>query len=656
MARAVFLIVFCFSVCASAGEIAGWWPYVPLQVSGVAEVATNSWCYRPLDGFVLARLHAQGGELPRPAKTANLVRRASYDLTGLPPSVEVLREVERNPAIYPRLVEEWLASPRFGEAWGRHWLDVARFAESITFRGLIFKEAWRYRDYVIDAFNSDLPIDEFIREQIAGDLMSGVEIEKKARRQIATTYLLLGNFNYEDKDREQLRMDIVDEQIDTIGKTFLGLSFACARCHDHKSEPISQRDYFAMAGILANTQSTREGNLSGWLELPLPVPPGQELEIKTHERKIQELKRKIRRANERVEASSIGETSANQNSETIAELESALRELEESGPRRPHSMAVRDVSKPGDTRICIRGNVHQPGEIVPRGFPESLSYPGIPKIDARASGRLQLAEWLASPSNPLTARVFVNRVWHWLFGAALCGEPDSFGSLRGRTANSDLLDYLAAEFVRHGWSVKWLVREIMLSHTYQLEAVSGMDSGDQELPLPRRRPLHAEQMRDTILMASGQMDMTMHGPSFNRSLEEDYSFEESSKRRSIYLPYFRNALPDLLVQFDCADPSVVTGQRNHGIVASQALYMLNSEFIQEQARMAAGKLLSETKSDEEHLRDAYRLVLGRIPAADVREVVQQHLADCKKIGMNELDAWSEIYQALFASVDFRYLD
>ncbi len=818
------------------------WAYQPLKKVAPPQPSDSRWARKSLDRFILARLETKS-VLPNPdAAPATLLRRAYFDLVGLPPTPEQLLEFETDPSpgAFARVVDRLLASPEFGERWGRHWLDVARFGESVTLRGFVFKEAWRYRDYVIDAFNQDLPYDEFIREQIAGDLLSSSSLEVRRRRMAATTFLALGNTNLEEQDKAQLRMDIVDEQLDTIGKSFLAQTIGCARCHDHKFDPIPTRDYYAMAGILRNTKTVTNANVSGWIENPLPVSPDQERVFQAHESQVAFLQSEIKAAKEAAKAlagkssdpksssdskpaviaaqalpgivvdsaqakavgkwkvsqfsrhyigdgyvhddltgkgektltfqpelkrgtyevrfayqhgtsratnvpvtvfHAEGETTVYVNQQEPPEidgrfvslgrfsfegngfgyalvsnqgttghvtadavqflpaessgsatgsgglgrpvekkeapkvtvrlksLEDKLKKLQETGPRRPLVMSVREEEKIEDTFVHVRGSVHNPGATVPRGFLQAATLNTPPAVSEKESGRRELADWIASPSNPLTARVMVNRVWHWLFGAGLVRTADNFGTMGEIPSHPELLDYLALQFIEQGWSVKELVREIMLSRTYQLASSdvlrkpsnhsiggatipSEVDPENRFLWRGNRRRVDAEYLRDSMLAISGKLSAERGGPSFRANLSADYAFQYAEPRRSVYVPAFRNALPEIFEAFDFADPSIVTGVRNVSTVAPQALFLMNHPFVREQARGAAVRLLAENQVDDPaRLQRAYRWVLGRAPDSGEHDVAKNLLSR----NGDPIEAWTDLIHALFVSAEFRYV-
>jgi hypothetical protein len=788
------------------------WAYkLPVQPAVPKLTTHHSPLTTPIDRFVLAQLEARGLEPAAEADRTTLVRRLHYDLTGLPPSPEEVDAFvnDRAADAYEKLVDRLLAAPQFGERWGRHWLDVVRFAESVTLRGFIFKEAWRYRDYVIDSFNADVPFNQFIKEQIAGDLLPAADHADRARKLVATTFLQLGNTNFEQQDKKQLRMDVVDEQLDVIAKGFLAQTVTCARCHDHKFDPIPTRDYYALAGILRNTKAMEHANVSKWIEVPLPADPQTETALQKHELAVAALRAKLAAAKEKAgpriasgvlavkdvpgivvddaQAKKVGEwmpstfnktyigdgyihdkdegkgektltfqpesvppgkyevrfayspggnratqvpvhvfsadgektvfvdmkktppidgryvslgeyrfekggqayvivsnegtkghvcpdavvflsldrkepprkenRAPNAPGDEVQGLEVELKKLVESGPKRALVMSVQEEPVIEDTRVHVRGTVHNLGEPAPRGFLTVALHGTPPAVPKDRSGRVELASWIASKDNPLTARVMVNRAWHWLFGAGLVRTVDNFGTTGERPSNQELLNHLALRFIDKNWSVKQLVRDIVLSRTYRQSATGAAatvaaDPENRLFGRANRRRLEAECLRDTMLAVSGQLDLRPGGMTFPASLASDYGYKANSNRRSVYLPQFRNALPEMLEVFDAADPSTVTGQRNSGTVAPQALFMMNHPFVLEQSKRTAARLLAEKHSDDTaRLVRAYRLALGREPTAGEREVARRFLK-----GKNETDAWSALVHALFASAEFRYVN
>lgn len=815
------------------------WAYQPVKSATPPSVKRRGWANGDIDGFVLGAIEKKGGVVAKDAFPEVLARRLYFDLTGLPPSARewsaFAKEVKRDrQAAIAALVDRLLASPRFGEHWARHWLDVARFGESVTLRGFIFKPAWRYRDYVIESFNRDVPFDQFVREQIAGDLPPQEGVEQRRRGLTAAMFLTLGNWNLEEQDKKQLDMDVVDEQLDTIGKAFLGQTIGCARCHDHKFDPVPTRDYYAMAGILRNSQTLKHANVSEWLEMPLPVGPELEKQLREQEQAVEVLQAKLKETKDAMkalagagggdksgakaagilaarelpgivvdssQARAVGVWKHSQHSkhyigdgywhddnsgkggktlsfapeivkpgryevrlayvhsenratnipvtifhadgETVVRmsqreaplidgrwvslgqfrfeangfgyalvanegttgyvtadavqflpadeadgvarlapkesapatgtkakelaawtaevqtLEQRLKQLRESGPKRPVVMGVKEADQPQDIAVHVRGSVHNLGPTVPRGFLSVATRGAATAIPTNRSGRLELAQWIASAENPLTARVFVNRVWLWLFGEGLVRTPDNFGTTGDAPSHPELLDYLASRFVAEGWSVKKLVREIVLSRTYQLESRATAwavknDPENRSFSHATRRRLMAEQIRDAMLAVSGRLSMEMGGPTYPADRAADYGFVYSELRRSVYVPVFRNALPELFEVFDFAPSSMVTGRRNASTVPTQALYLLNHPFVREQAEGAAARLMEESlTSDRQRIARAYRLVLGREPTPAERSLALEHLG---RTDGDSAAGWTQLFHALFASADFRYLD
>jgi hypothetical protein len=622
------------------------WAFQPPKRTPLPAVKELAWAESAIDRFLLARLDEKGVRPVADADRPTLIRRAYFALIGLPPTpAEIDAFVgDTAPDAFARVVDGLLASPHFGEKWGRHWLDVARFSESSGGgRSLLFREAWRYRDYVIRSFNSDKPYDRFLIEQIAGDLLPYLTPELRVDFLIATGFLTLGPTNYERQDKPTLEMDVIDEQLDTIGKSMLGMTVGCARCHDHKFDPIPTADYYALAGIFKSTKTLIHDNVSRWVESPLPMPPELQRPHDEHAAVVATLTKRL--------AVARGNKA---DSAEVKQLDAELKRAQASAPYRPMAMSVQDAEKIGDFHICIRGNVRGKGETVPRGVLQVATVGAPPLISAGESGRRQLAQWIASRDNPLTARVMVNRIWHHLFGAGLVRTADNFGSTGELPSHPELLDYLAIRFVDEGWSVKKLIRAIMLSHAYRLNSeadpqLAVADPENRLLGRMNRRRLDAEAIRDTMLHVAGKLDRTVGGPTVKSGTkaERDYVFDDV--RRSIYTPVFRNRLLELFEAFDFADPNLVLGKRNVSTVATQALYLMNSPFVLAQAHFAAQHATADT--DEACLDAAYRTALGRLPTPRERELALAYLHTTP----DRAAGWERLYQVLFACVDFRYV-
>ena len=819
------------------------WSYQPLREPPVPEVRDVDWPATAVDRFILAGLEAKQVTPVADASREMLIRRITFDLLGLPPTPEQIDDFVNDPRpdAYEVLVDRLLGSPQFGERWGRHWLDVVRYADSVTLRGFILPEAWRYRDYVIENFNADRPYDEFLKEQVAGDLLPASDLAERQRQSIATTFLTLGNTNLEEQDKVQLRMDVVDEQLDAITKGFLAQTVTCARCHDHKFDPIPTRDYYALAGILRNAQTLEHANVSKWLELPLPLDPDSEAQYLQQESLIADLQKEIKAADQQLTqlAVAAGESRSNvsevvaakdlpgvvvddaqakrvgewqlsqsvkpfigagylhdidsgkgaktltfqpelpksgvyevrlaytaggnrtkganvtvfsadgektiainqqqlpaiegrfvtlgqyrfeqngqgfvivsnegtqghviadavqflptdpaeiaatrkpvpavdpadpqlkaaqaarqQQADKVSRLKKQLQQLTAKGPQRPRFMSVKEESKVEDCAVHIRGTVHNLGPVVPRGFLSVVNVTSSAPLPVGQSGRRELGDWLASPNNPLPARVMANRVWHWLLGSGIVRTTDNFGTTGETPSHPELLDHLASQLITNGWSVKSLVRQIVLSRTYRLNSTSSPDLQkiDPENRLfaraNRRRP-DAECLLDAMLSASGNLDLQAGGSTIRPGTSSDFGYEPRTHRRAVYWPVMRNALPELFEAFDFPDPSMVSGRRNISTVAPQALFLMNSNFVREQSVDAARRLLKEQPDNTMRVNLAFRRLLGRNPTAPELATALQYVAPTATAETEEsqrVERWAQLVQALISSLDFRYVN
>lgn len=680
------------------------WAYQPPRKPATPET-TGDWARNPIDSFV-AVAHEEHQLTPAPeADPRTLIRRLSFDLTGLPPTSQQVEdfvsayEVDPDSAI-SYVVDRLLSSEQFGERWGRHWLDVARYAESTGKEiNATFPHAWRYRDYVIDSFNADKPFDQFITEQIAGDLLEASDDVEAANNTIATGFLAIGTKGLNEQNARQFRFDLVDEQIDTTTQAFLATTAACARCHDHKFDPIPMSDYYAMAGIFLSSETlygTAEAlqnrKTTELLPLPSSVVSGtepksigelidMELQLDVLRERLSELQAEAREArqsgdNERATQIRI-QTLGLLNRTGIADR--ILKSYHPDGSPIAFAMGVRDREEPFDSQILIRGEEDNPTDArVARGFLQVVKTDDEQPIQSDESGRLQLAQWIASPENPLTARVYVNRVWSWMFGEGLVRSVDNFGSTGEAPTHPELLDYLAVRFIELDWSVKDLIREIATSSTYRMsseyrEAYFEKDPHNHLLWRANKRRLDAESIRDATLAVSGQLDLerpegsvvSRTGDGFvGRSIQEN-QIDSDVDYRSVYLPIVRGLVPESLGLFDFADPSLLSGKREITTVPSQALYMMNSDFVIENAEAMASHLVTDLGLRGPRLAaEAFYRCYSRPPTEEegkrTREYIERFLETALEEGMStdeaRILALTTFCQSLISSAEFRYLN
>ena len=624
------------------------WSYQPVTNPQPPAVKAGDWPRDRIDRFVLAKMETHGLSPAADAPAAMLVRRLYFDLTGLPPPLN-----QSMPPDLPALVDRLLDSPQFGERWGRHWLDVARYAESNGNDGLSrnpsFPHAWRFRDYVIRAFNEDMPYDRFITEQLAGDLLPADSPARRDAQLIATGLLALGakpakamNDNFE--------MDVVADQINVIGSGIMGLSVGCARCHDHKTDPIPTRDYYALAGIFRSTETL--WGAAAHQGLTAPQTPLHELQ-----------------AAAKITVHPAAEAIISKHKPHRPPAAPAFKYASDA----PLAMGAREARAVIDCKLNIDGDSKKLGPAVPRGFLSACGAAAAQIPDAKQSGRLQLARWLTSPQHPLTARVMVNRVWQHLFGEGLVRTPDDFGTTGERPTHPELLDHLATRFMREGWSIKRLIRSIVLSRTYQLSSLCDNQMREKDpdnllLARHNRRRLDAEALRDAMLAATGDLNPQPAQGSLiqhqNVLINELPPLHQPSRHRSVYLLMLRNSMPPELTPFNLPDATTITGRRDNSALATQSLYLLNNDFLVEQSRRFAERVMLTSNDTTRRIQSAYQQAFARTPTGS--EIQRAHdfirEADLMLVstGNDEngrlSNAWAAFCQALLASNELRYVD
>ena len=778
------------------------WSFKPISQAAPPTPRQQDWAGNPIDRFILANLEKNGLKPAPQADKTTLLRRATFDLTGLPPTEQELQDFLADGSLqaFEKVVDRLLASPRYGERWGRHWLDVMRYADSTgSDEDHRYPHAWRYRDYVVQAFNDDMPYDQFVREQLAGDILAADPNSGVGYRGIvATGFLALGKKALAQKDLPLKRYDVVDDQIDVTAKAFLGLTVTCARCHDHKFDPIATRDYYQLAAIFASTLSYAGGATGDPIQTPL-APPGefetfqkQWKEFNALEGKVADIidfdkdakKRRdteepkiadsmlaayrVYAKGEAVDAvaadTKLGENLARwvdylkdagrpelakwraatgQNRKAVAdEYQEQFRRSayqydqdlswwkqartsfpnagkvagprprmsaekdgffvavwQDSGPlhrsrdeqmaslspekakeaeallaqvaEREKALPMKEVPmacavKEGDTmdqKIFVRGDYHNLGDPVERTFPAILRLSAPAPAVQTKSGRLELAEWIVDPRNPLPSRVMANRIWQGHFGDGIVRTPDNYGRLGERPSNPELLDYLARTFMDGGWSIKKMHRLIMLSKTYQMSAAYDEETKakDPENRLishfPRQR-LSIEEIRDAYLAMGGDMDLTMGGtldPGVGTDGETSAGRismnPEKTNRRSIYLPLRRSNLPTLYTLFDFGDATTPEGHRSPTTVATQALFVMNSPLVIREARNVADAVLKQEKQDKRRVEEIYLRVLDRRPDANEIDQGLTYLTNFRKkwSQIDEEQSWTSLTHALMAS-------
>lgn len=661
-------------------EAQEFWSLQPIQNPPVPEVSSD-WPRTDIDRFILQAMRQQGLQPAADASKLTWIRRASYDLIGLPPTAEEIADylADDSDMADERVINRLLDSPRYGERWGRHWLDVVRYADTAGDNSdYPIPQMHRYRDWVIQAFNRDLPYDEFVRDQLAGDLRGGNTEEQRQQRIIATGYLANARRFGSRVDDYPWHLTIEDT-IDNLGRAYLGLSLSCARCHDHKFDPITARDYYGLYGIFASTRYPWPG-----IELDkrqrdfVPLVPSQELarvQEQLAERKQQQKKLddEVQRLKDSLKNTPEDEKPAVR--QQLQQAEQIAKEFASQAPLFETAYAVVEADHSQDAAVQLKGDPSKPGEVVPRHFPAVLHGQQLP-ADCQESGRRELAEWIVSPQNPLPARVMVNRIWHYHFGRGLVPTPNDFGKQGKPPTHPELLDYLAGRFRELNWSIKSMHREIMLSRVYRQSSdrdakALAIDPANDWLAGFRRQRLDAESIRDTLLMIGGNLDLSPPGP-HPFPPENEWGFTQhkpfkeiyDTNARSVYLMTQRIQRHPFLAIFDGADPSTSTASRSSSITPIQALYLLNDPFVHQQSERIVNRIWSTADTTDERLEVAHQTLFSRPITEDERSAAHDFLSRAQQMLRDEgnqaepanRQAWQAYLRSLLRLNEFVYVD
>jgi hypothetical protein len=660
-----------------------WWAFQPIANPVPPAVRREAWVRNEIDRFILAGLESQGLEPAPEADRRQWLRRVTFDLIGLPPTPDEIEAflADRSQEAQERVVERLLASPEYGRRWARHWLDVVRYADfydpdpKTRTPSCEITEAWRYRDWVVDSLNRDLPYNEFIVHQIAGDQLpspTGAEVYPDGL--VATTFLSNGAWDRGDADKEKMVSDMVDDNVDTIGKVFLGLTLGCARCHDHKFDPVSQADYYGLAGMFYSSHLLKDLGAKGgeYTMSRVPLVPRAEAErYEEHARRLAESKSLLEMLDKR------DPKPGEQDPERLELLKRIEQQQAEMPPDPPRAIATTDGGTPGgmfpgiqDVPIHIRGSYTRLGPVVPRRMPVFFAGESQPLI-TQGSGRRELALWIASDAHPLTARVLVNRLWLGHFGEGLVRTPNNFGLLSEPPSHPELLDWLATRFMREGWSIKAMHRLMVLSATYAQSSVVPRERLERDpenrwLSRFAARRLEAEAMRDAMLSVAGRLDLAGGGPAGD---------DLNIRHRSLYVQTARWDRSSYATLFDAANPDASTDKRVVSTVAPQALFLLNHAFVLEQARHLADRLQRDVPTadgdtaaqDASHsgtseqlarrrIDRAFQLLFGRPATDEERQVGQRVIAASDTASPPGVQGLVDFAHLLLCSNEFLYVD
>jgi hypothetical protein len=680
------------------------WAFRPVSNPAPPTVNDPAWPLDEVDQFILAKLEQSALHPVADADRYTWLRRVSLDLTGLPPTPAQIDAFVNDASAhaFEAVVDRLLNSRAFGERWARHWLDLTGYADQMGTSNSVFAEhAWRYRDYLINAFNEDKPFDQFIREQIAGDLLPFTSPEEHAANITATGFLVVGDIEIVNPDKLKMEIDHVDQQVTKVGMAFMGLTLGCVRCHDHKFDPLALEDYYGIAGMFRSTSSTHKIPNGVWSSLNTTDLPETPLQVMARQKREAEHEQHV--ADKRAEQVQLEKEKADvvaqltkpeadkealskRRDEITDHLKRLAGELEHAAffkPAVPRAFAVHDAEQPADMHITIRGNPYAPGALVPLGVVRVASWAPLPAIPEGQSGRLQLANWLADSRHPLTARVAVNRIWQKLFGEGIVRSVDYFGTRGELPTHPELLDHLASRFMRDGWSQKRLIRSLVLSRTYRLssghdEAAVTKDPDNRLLWRMSRQRLDAEALRDALLSVSGELTASTGGPALPLEYVENSSslkpqavnppafalrkFRPSQEfERTIYLPIVRSSQvgpAKLRDVFDFTQPAQMAGQRAQTVVPTQALFLLNNELLRNRAGGLARHLTQAIASRAARMDDLWLRVLNRPITSVERDDATAFLDKLQllvKAGPDaEYQLWLELCHTLLASNEFLY--
>jgi hypothetical protein len=679
------------AIAANIDEARKFWAFQPVKTTAPPDVNDKAWPLTPIDRFILAKLEAKGLKPVAVADKRTLIRRATYDLIGLPPTPDEIDAFLKDTSAdaFAKVVDRLLVSPAYGERWGRHWLDVVRYADTAGDNSdYPIPQMYLYRSWVIDAFNRDMPYDQFVREQLAGDLQTKdgggrMKDERKSDSSfmhqpsslIATGYLANSRRHGSYEDARYPWHLTIEDTIDNLGKTFLGVTLHCARCHDHKFDPFLQEDYYALYGFFSSTRYPWPGIELDKVQrdlIPLTTPEETAKATKARQDKLAELDSALKKLEaDKAPADKIKAAKAERDALAKQPLPFATAYAVMDGMNEPKKR----IGQVGNARIQIKGDADRLGKEVPRRFPLVLGGQTLP-ASVKGSGRLELANWIVDPANPLTARVMVNRIWQYHFGEGIVPTANDFGKQGRPPTHPELLDFLAKDFIDGRWSIKRMHRLIMLSRVYQLssaddDANAKLDSANVLHWHFARRRLDAESIRDAMLMVSGTLDRTPGGahpfppqPKWDFTQHKPFKAVYDTNRRSVYVMTQRIARHPFLALFDGPDTNASTASRPITTTPLQALFLMNDPFVHEQARRLADRLLRERTEEDARIERAFVMLFARSPSAEEMAQSREYIASVTMrlrtrdatADAARTQAWESFSRVLFMSNEFVYVN